>query len=248
MKRSSLVIALGTALLLGAVPLTAKVQAGTGIQRCATADGGSLWTDQPCAVHGAQALHVSADLSNRIATAQAQERRARAAAMDEAGLDPVEAAFTSEFPDAGMPAAGAATPTRRPVNAGCARSPQQLALDLRGAIALGDINRLAESYAWMGVSHAAGQRILDRLQSLLQREVLNAQYYGGMRASLSSTAAVWDDASGGWVETAVTTHSAPTIDGDGILQLTVAGEGGGHRSIDFRVREYADCWFVEYRA
>ena len=43
---------------------------------------------------------------------------------------------------------------RRSAAAGCARTPTQLSMDLHGSLALGDVNRLAESYHWVGMTQA----------------------------------------------------------------------------------------------
>ena len=243
MKRPALFTALTTTLLLAAAPMTGNVEASTLVQRCQMGDGTVLYTDKPCAAEGAQSLSVSAELRNRIASAEATERRLRAEALRAQGLSETEADFAAEFADASMALATPA-PARRPANAGCAANPQQLATDLRASMALGDVNRVAESYAWMGMSHADAQRTLDRLQGMMERPLLDVQYYGAAVASLPSAAMAWDDASSSWVETSA---PAPRIaSSGGIMQLTLAQPNGGRHSIDFNVREYADCWFVQY--
>ena len=93
-----------------------------------------------------------------------------------------------QYADAAMPLADAAMPldaatdtriavSRRGPGSGCARTPTQLAMDLRGALGLGDVNRVAESYDWVGMSNKQGQRTLDRLQQLIGRPVIDSHYF-----------------------------------------------------------------------
>ena len=65
-------------------------------------------------------------------------------------------------------------------------------MDLYGALALGDVNRVAESYHFAGMSSSAGRATMNRLQRLLGREVIDSQSYapGSLQLLLA-------DASGG---------------------------------------------------
>ena len=58
---------------------------------------------------------------------------------------------------------------RRSIRGGCARTTTQLAMDLRGAFALGDVNRIAESFHWVGMSQRGANETMKRLQSLSKR-------------------------------------------------------------------------------
>lgn len=241
MKSPALATALSTALLLSAIPATGNVEASTLLQRCQAADGTTIFTDQPCTAFDATPKPLSAQTLNRIASIEAREARRVAANNAHGNPSPLQAL------DTGMALAfdEASIPARRPVSAGCATSPEQLALDLRGALALGDVNRVAESYAWMGLDNQQGQRILDRLGELTKHAVVNAQYYGGMVASVPSVAMQYDEATGSWVDTAPPTPRAKAS-GEGLLQLTLANDGGRRQVVDFTVRQFSDCWFVQY--
>ncbi|MDO5505349.1 MAG: hypothetical protein Q4F49_03525 [Pseudoxanthomonas suwonensis] len=237
MKLRTPATAIAATLLLSALPGIGNLEASTAIQRCQAGDGSVIYTDKPCGQLGAAPLPVEAALLDRIARDEAREQRdattATASPATLAGLDPV-------------PTATSTAPARRPVSAGCARTPGQLTQDLHAALALGDVNRVAESYAWMGLDNGQGQRILDRLQALTRQPVVNARYFGAPLASLSSgTAMQFDEATGQWVETAPAPRRAVT-GGDGLLQLTVAGNGGIRQTVDFRVRRFNGCWFVQY--
>lgn len=240
MKTRTLAIALSATLLLSAVPTSGNVEASTLIQRCQAGDGTVTYTDRPCAGTGQQAIPMSAELMNRIASETAAEARQQGVPAELADLGPFPDAETSLAPVT----AATAAPARRPVSAGCAANPQQLVGDLRASLAMGDVNRVAESYAWMGLSNSEGQRVMDRLQGLTQRPVVNAQYYAATFAAMPSSATIWDDASGTWVEVANTPRTAAPA-GDGMLQLTQA-VGGSQHTVDFKVQQYNGCWFVKF--
>ena len=73
---------------------------------------------------------------------------------------------------------------RRSPAGGCARSRSQLATDLYGALALGDVNRVAESYHFAGMSSSAGRETMNRLQALMGHEVIDSQSYSPDRLQL----------------------------------------------------------------
>jgi hypothetical protein len=211
-------------LACAASPTAALVHAGTGLQRCANSDGTTLYTDKPCRALGAKPVPLSAELATRIARERSREQAM--AGMATGSID------TAVYADASAPMSLApAAPGRRSVAAGCARTPTQLQMDLRGAFALRDVNRIAESYHWVGVSHRGAMRILERLQSMARRQVTDTDYFdarigsgGGMLASAGDTA----------------------IGGSGgILQVTFAGADGGSIA-DFDVERYKGCYFVRF--
>ena len=199
---------------LASVPAPAPVHA-TILQKCQSADGTIGYTDGNCAVFGDDAVAIS----SRV--------------IDQA---PAEPALSTAYPmmdarDTGISMMGSAPGRRSPAD-GCARTPTQLAMDLRASLALGDVNRVAESYDWAGMSNEAGQRTLDRLQQLVDRPVLDSRYlaasYGAAGAMYASSAGV----------------RSP---GAGTLQLIVGGDDGpGARTIDFDVHQVAGCYFVSF--
>ena len=67
MNKSTIALAVavvGIAGLLPGSPVTREAHAA-GIQRCAAPDGSTLYTDQPCAVHGATPIAMTGELSAR---------------------------------------------------------------------------------------------------------------------------------------------------------------------------------------
>ena len=101
-------------------------------------------------------------------------------------------------------------------------------MDLHGALALGDVNRVAESYHFAGMAADAGERTLDRLRQLVGRPVLDSNYYA---------ASIGDGA---------TLLAGPGDGNAGMLQLVLGSADGGVAAIDFDVRRYAGCYFVSF--
>lgn len=191
-------------LLAASLPLVSPVQAGTGIQRCAAADGSTVYTDTPCSLLAAASRPLPSELLNRI-------ERDHAHAAPSPG-------------DAGTAAATTAHVWRRSAAAGCARTPTQLAMDLRGSIALGDVNRLAESYHWVGLSQRQSRPIMQHLERLAAQPLEDAQYYdarigpGGIQLAGAGNVA------------------------SGVMQLRF---GGPSRQVtDFDVQRFAGCYFI----
>lgn len=197
-------------LLAASLPLTPAVQAGTAIQRCEAADGTVVYTDKACAALGATPRPLPSELLNRIAREQANS------------------APSPEYADASAPVT-TVTVARRSPSAGCARSPTQLAMDLRGSLALRDVNRLAESYHWIGLSHTQSKPIMQRLDRLSSQPLEDVHYFdaqigpGGMQLA---------DAGAGNAAAA------------GVMQLMFGGES--RHAVDFDVQRYAGCYFVRF--
>lgn len=190
-----------------AMPYSPRVEAG--IQRCQAADGTVVYTDQACGAMGAQNLAMGASLAMRIAREQAQGAPTLATA------DAMQA----------MPVAAA----RRSAASGCARSPAQLTMDLQGAFALRDVNRLAESYHWTGMSHRAGQATMQRLERLATQPLAEARFFD---ASIGSGLDAYADAS-----------QSGGASAGGVMQLSL-GEGAVRQVVDFAVERYQGCYFI----
>lgn len=225
MNRSAIALAIaviGIAGLVPGSPVTQQAHAA-GIQRCAAPDGSTLYTDQPCAAHGAEPLGIPNALSARLVDAQQAELDG-GGSIDAAGM----------YVDASLalsPGAGSHAVARRSPAAGCARSPTQLAMDLRGAFALGDVNRVAESYHWIGMDHARATAMMKRLERLARSTLVDTQYYDA--TLLSPGLGTFADA------------GASLASGGGVMQLTLAGEGGSHL-LDLDVERYEGCYFVHF--
>lgn len=212
MNRTLAFAVLSAALCL-AVPAAPDARATTGIVKCTMSDGSVIYADRACAAYGARAMPIEGELLIRIARDEARSPDA----IDGMGADPVPVS------------------ARRSVAAGCARTPTQLAMDLRASIALGDVNRVAESYHWVGLSTREGERVLDRLQRMAREPVADAHYFD---ATISASP-LGSDA----IEIASIDDSGPGS--AGMLQLQL-GRGSSVSVVDLDVERYAGCYFVKF--
>jgi hypothetical protein len=178
------------------------------IQRCESAAGEVVYTDRSCAASHARPTPLPQELVSRIAYDRVQSGTVVALGMyrDDITRGPV--------------------PTRRSPVEGCARSPRQLSLDLQGALALHDINRLAESFHWVGMTHRQSHRVMDRLRHLSDQPLRGAQYFNAQIGPAAS--------------------APPGSDGAGMLQLLLAGSSGAS-IVDLDVHRYSGCYFVSFQ-
>jgi len=212
-NRISLLAAAGLVLSFVAAPAPAPAQdAGTGIQRCVGDDGTAIYTDKACTALGATASPMRGELLNRLV---------------HTGGGGAGGAMTT--PDTPLPAAIA----RRSPASGCARTPTQLAMDLHGAWALGDVNRIAESYHWAGLGADQGRSIMQRLERLAGQTLWDAEFFD---ARIGSGMMQFADAS------APAATSNATV---GVMQL-VFDDGAGSRVQDLQVQRYNGCYFVRF--
>lgn len=218
MKTTSFALALAVAAALTA-PAARDVNAAySGIQKCRASDGTTIYTDKPCNEIGAANAPMSTELDLRLAS----ERTERSLAGLDPGLDVT--ADGTVFADA------AGTPTgRRSPAAGCARSATQLAMDVQASIGLKNVNRLAESFHWVGMSHREALPVVQRLERMAQAHVAAAQVFGG-----ASTGLQFADAGGEAYES-----------GTGRLQLILQSDGAT-RTVELNVEQYAGCYFARF--
>lgn len=206
---AALTLALGLGLML---PATRDAHAAfTSIQHCRSADGTSVYTDKPCTFVGAKPAAMSADLGMRLANEAAREPEAYADASQT---------------DAIMPMAGTG---RRSLLSGCAQSPTQLAMDIEASVAQHDVNRLAESWHWVGMTQAQATPVMKRLEQLARANVVAARYFDAQMGLGMQLASAGND-----------------MDGRaGVLQVSMADTHGG-QSLELNVEQYAGCYFVHF--
>lgn len=93
-------------------------------------------------------------------------------------------------PATALPASGGVV-RRGPLPGGCPRTAAQLAGELGAAVRAGDSNRLAGLYDWVGVSGATASRVLDRLERIAARPLVDvAPVLAHDRGQVEVTAAV----------------------------------------------------------
>jgi hypothetical protein len=209
------------AALLPGSPVTREAQAATGIQRCEAGDGTTIYTDKPCTLFGARATPMSGELMTRVVRSMRESTGAEAPTSLQGGY----ADAAAYLPDAPRPT----TISRRSPASGCAATPTQLAMDLRGAFALGDVNRIAESYHWVGMGHKQAAQVMQRLEQLAAQPLVDTQYFD---ATISL---------GGYADAGAGIGSGA----GGIMQL-MFGNASAARVVDLDVERYAGCYFVRF--
>ncbi|GAB3729030.1 hypothetical protein GCM10028862_07090 [Luteimonas pelagia] len=214
-----------TAALLPGSPLVRDAHAATGIQRCEAADGSVVYTDKPCGAFGATATPMSGELMTRVARIAREESLRAPQGTPGTGAHADAASFLP-----GQDAPVGNTTARRSASDGCARTPTQLAMDLRGSFALRDVNRIAESYHWAGMGSDQAKGVMARLEQLATDPLMDTQFFDAT-ISLGGFA----DASG----------SSGGSSSGGIMQL-MFGEGGVSRVVDMDVERYQGCYFVRF--
>lgn len=132
------------------------------------------------------------------------------------------AADELRLPALGTPAAH----SRRPL---CAHSVQDLAYALEEAIRSGDANRIAGLYDWAGMGTANANRVMNQLQAIAKREVMEVrQVHAGDR---------WE---------AVDPWLAPPPSGPPIGLRVEQVQANGHTPAraSFGLRQRMGCWWV----
>ena len=221
MRNASLALsALAMAFAVAALPLLPRTAAAnTGVIRCELPDGTRVYTSEGCGEFGALSAPLDARLANRIASERLAEVRLQALRD---GRDPAQAVAELDARSLTPRAPG----QRRAAAAGCARTPRQLAIDLQASVALGDVNRVAESFDWAGMRSRQAYRAMDRLASLASREIARAEYFEtGPAITLDGPALASADAD------------------SGILQVAFRGADGVVID-DFDVRRDRGCYFL----
>src|SRR5690606_3371288 len=117
-----------TALLLALPAMPSHAEAKTGVLRCQMPDGTSAYSNRACSDLGGKAVPLPAEVLNRIASEQRREYRM-------SGEDAMAVTEADAF------LGGRLIPT-----GGCAASPEQLASHMQASMAMGDVNRLAETF------------------------------------------------------------------------------------------------------
>jgi hypothetical protein len=213
MRRSSLAIA-SCLLLAAAVPSGAATDGPDGIHRCEADDGNSVYTDKTCGTFSAHPTPLSHELVTRIVMSD---------------VPPPAGTIENNYPidDFAYPEASQTIPERsygrRPLTDGCARTPQQLSQDLAGSFALHDVNRVAESYHWVGMTQHQSLPVMKQLERLSAQPLEDARFLAA------------------WISSQELAPSAIANDA-GLMQLVFAGDGV--HEVDFRVRRYAGCYFI----
>jgi hypothetical protein len=171
-------------LLLAALSQAPLAHATSHVSRCVGADGAATYTDGSCRAVGGKPAPMSASLMRNLA-------REGALGGDEAFRAPP-----------GLPRRVAnAADTHQLGAASCPRTPTELATALRVSLGDGQVNRLASLYDWTGKSSREAKPILQRLERMSERPLIDGQYFS----------AAGSPDSGGTVQLVQGAQAAPTV-------------------------------------
>ena len=147
---------------------------------------------------------------------------------------------------------GGASPALR-YRGGCSRRLQDLVFEVTSAIDARDTNWLARSYHWAGVGHSNGYALLERLDAIARRPLLNVT---ALRpAQTVVVPAQQPGAAAGW-----STGASATLDGNPLLAAApsapqprrpvalridqVLADGVTPSTTTFGLRRHMDCWWI----
>jgi len=125
---------------------------------------------------------------------------------------------------------------------GCSRRIQDLVFEVTSAIDAHDTNRLARSYHWVGMSHAHGYAVIERLDRIARRPLLNVTALRPAQTVVASQAPAPLAASDGQAAMPAT---PPAPRRPVALRIDQpAGDGISPSSTTFGLRRHMDCWWI----
>ena len=123
-------------------------------------------------------------------------------------------------------APSAATPQLRSYRPACPRTLRDLAFEVSSAVESHDVNRLAGVYLWNGTGTRAGYALMDRLQAVVDRPLVDLQ-------------PIWPGAGDDPYPTTV-----PTRPPAGLRLEQTSRRGSTPIRTVFGLRKHLDCWWI----
>lgn len=114
----------------------------------------------------------------------------------------------------------------------CARDQVELMFELSAAVESGDVNRVAALYDWRGMGADAGRRIMDRLEAMTRRTLVDVlPVYPADPLGMDEFA---------WL-------APPTIQDPVALRVEqTLADGATRASTTFAMRKRMGCWWVVF--
>lgn len=144
---------------------------------------------------------------------------------------------------------------------GCARTLQELVYAITNAIDTRDANRLGEVYHWIGHDQTSGYRVLERLQAIVDRPLVDIVPLRAAPASADNAAPSAASATAADMPAASAAPAAPeaatgTLDPTPRtarprapvalrLEQTLANGSTPSRTV-FSLRRHLDCWWISF--
>lgn len=159
---------------------------------------------------------------------------------------------------------GTASLAYRQRRGGCARTVQELIYEITTAIDTRDVNRLGAVYHWVGLDAASGDRILDRLQTIVDRPLVDIVALRAASAPIVADATPEPPIAPAAPATAATAPNPPIIAqnaetnvGDapvsrpvvrrapvGLRLVQTLGKSATPSQTTLGLRKHLDCWWI----
>jgi hypothetical protein len=134
----------------------------------------------------------------------------------------------------------------------CSRTADDLLYGVRTAVDMRDTNQLAKHYHWLNVSDAQAEQLMDRLEKLVNRPLLDIQLIypaepgSGPSSSGSEDGFDTEDGSDGDVDgyQAAPHRRAPPY-ALKLMQFQSVTGSQAHSTV-FRLQRHFDCWWIRF--
>ncbi|WP_213433640.1 MULTISPECIES: hypothetical protein [Lysobacteraceae] len=117
---------------------------------------------------------------------------------------------------------------------GCSHSLQDLVFEIQSAVDANDVNRLAGVYHWVGMSQGASVGVMDRLDAIVRRPLVDIVPVSGAPPDDGALPAATDQPA-----PPVVRH-APV----GVRLEQTLGDSATPASTVFGLRRYLGCWWI----
>ncbi len=156
---------------------------------------------------------------------------------------------------------GAAGQAYRQRRGGCARTVQELIYEITAAIDARDVNRLGAVYHWVGMNATSGDLVLDRLQTIVDRPLVDIVALRGASAPVVADIPIEPPMAAAAAAAPITTPTiAPGTDTTGdaapaprpVVRRTLVGlrlqqtlgKSATPSQTTLGLRRHLDCWWI----
>lgn len=143
------------------------------------------------------------------------------------------------------PVPGESAGAQRRIALGCARTLRDLVHEISAAVDNRDVNRLAGVYHFAGMSHRGGYGVMDRLDAIVQRPLVDIAAVRPEAAAVAATARGNSFAASTFPQPPAAAAPAPRRSAPTALRLEqTVGDRITPRSTVLNLRRHMGCWWV----